>query len=84
MRELIPAIQVFNTGSCAQVAINVDPDKLDGDSADSIALDLVAAMNEKIERNCGERLDTPEFKAASRDAEVRRVDYDPEDWGGGP
>lgn len=84
MRELIPAIQVFNTGSCAQVAINVDPDKLDGDSADSIALDLIAAMNAKIERNCGERLDTPEFKAASRDAEVRRVDYDPEDWGGGP
>jgi hypothetical protein len=84
MRELIPAIQVFNAGGCAQVAINVDPDKLDGDSADSIALDLVAAMNAKIERNCGERLDTPEFKAASRDAEVRRVDYDPEDWGGGP
>lgn len=84
MRELIPAIQVFNTGSCAQMTINVDPDKLDGDSVDGIALDLVAAMNAKIERNCGERLDTPEFKAASRDAEVRRVDYDPEDWGGEP
>jgi hypothetical protein len=84
MRELIPAIQVFNTGNCAQMTIDVDPDKLDGDSVDGIALDLVAAMNAKIERNCSERLDTPEFEAASRDAEVRRIEYDPKDWGGAP
>lgn len=84
MRALIPAIQVFNTGGCAQVTINIDPDKLDSDSADGMALDLIAAMNAKIERNCGERLDMPEFKAASRDAEVRRIEYDPGDWGDTP
>jgi hypothetical protein len=84
MRTLIPAIQAFNAGACAQVAVAIDPDDDSKARAETMILDMISGMNARIERNCSERLDTPEFEAASRDAEVRRIDYEPGDWGDTP
>lgn len=82
MRELVPAVQAYNIGSCGDTSIDVDPSLPQKDMADMLMHQLVAAQARSEASNCHARPDEDELAALGDGAELVEIEYAPEDWRG--
>ncbi|MCW5581832.1 MAG: hypothetical protein KIS72_10885 [Luteimonas sp.] len=82
MRELVPAVQAYNIGSCGDVTLYVDPDLPEREAVDALMRELVAAQTRSEASNCHAKSEESEVAALAEDADVVTIEYAPEDWGG--
>ena len=82
MRALVPAVQAYNVGSCADTTIHVDPG-LDAQAmGEALMRQLVAAEADSTTRNCHRTLGEEALATLAQDAEIMTIEYAPEDWRG--
>lgn len=82
MRELVPAVQAYNIGSCGDTTITIDSNLSGEDAADMFMRQLVAAQTRSEAGNCRAEPDPAELAALAEGAEVVAIEYAPGDWGG--
>lgn len=82
MRELVPAVQAYNIGSCGDTTIDVDTSLSEKEMGDMLMRQLVAAQARSEASNCHPKLERDELAALAEAAEVVEIDYAPEDWPG--
>jgi len=82
MRELVPAVQAYNIGSCGDTTITIDSNLSGEDAADMFMRQLVAAQTRSEASNCHAEPDPAELAALAEGAEVVAIEYAPGDWGG--
>ena len=82
MRELVPAVQAYNIGSCGDTTITIDSNLSEKDAADAFMRQIVAAQTRSEASNCHARPDEAELAAMAEGAEVVEIEYAPGDWRG--
>jgi len=82
MRELVPAVQAYNIGSCGDTTIVLDSNLSGEDVADMFMRQLVGAQTRSEASNCHAEPDPAELAALAKGAEVVAIEYAPSDWSG--
>ena len=77
-RTLVPAIEVANVGSCANVVVNIDKDAAAKEVGDALMTQVAAHQSE----NCFMNEAAAGIGGKSRDARVVGIRFDPSDWNG--
>lgn len=80
MRELVPAVQAYNVGGCADTTLHVDPGLPRREMQQMLLRGMVAAQASLEAGNCRDAADEAELAALSHDAELVPVEYPADDW----
>lgn len=80
MRELVPAVQAYNVGSCGDTSIHVDLNAPEKARMEALMRDLVAAQVRGEANNCHPDPKGADIAALSDGAEVVVIEYEPGDW----
>lgn len=81
MRELVPAVQAYNVGSCHDNALQVDPTAPEGEMADALVREIFALQARNEAANCHAPASEGAVTALARDADVVTIEYEPHEWG---
>lgn len=80
MRELVPAVQAYNIGSCGDATIYVNVDAPEEAAADQLMRSLIEVSSRNARNNCHGKADDKELTALSEDAAVETFTYSAADW----
>jgi hypothetical protein len=81
MRELVPALQAYNIGSCGDSTIYVNPNASEEDTADQLMRSFLEATARKRNDNCHRSADEAQLRELAKDASIETFTYSAADWG---
>ncbi len=80
MRELVPAVQAYNIGSCGNSTVFVNVDAPKEVAADQLMYNLIEATTRTASYNCHAKADEKELTALGKGAAVETFVYSATDW----